>query len=179
MSETILALIVLLAFVVGAFLIYFVIKNLEKKRASKSKQAKFDGKPRLKLNLPFLSQSETKFLAVFQNSLPSEYVAFPKIVASSIVKPDGSLVVYHEIEHNILDVVVFLKTKMQPVLVVDLIDPSKGDKSITTYNDYIKKGLSSVKLPVLSITLDHDFERVELLNMFLDAMDPVNLSKLK
>ena len=179
MNETVLALIVLLSFIVGAFLLYFIIKNLEKKRISKSKQAKFDGKPRLKLNLPFLTSSETKFLAVFQNSLPSEYVAFPKVVASSIVKPDGSLVVFHEIEHNILDVVVFLKSKMQPVLVVDLIDPSRGDKSITTYSDYIKKGLSSVKLPILSITLDHDFEKVELLNLFLEAMDPFNLAKLK
>lgn len=179
MNETVLALIVLFAFIIMAFIIYFVIKNLEKKRISKSKQAKFDGKPRLKLNLPFLTSNETKFLAVFQNSLPSEYVAFPKVVASSIVKPDGSLVVFHEIEHNILDVVVFLKTKMQPVLVVDLIDPARGDKSITEYSEYTKKGLSSVKLPILSVCLDHDFERVELLNMFLEAMDPVNLAKLK
>ncbi|MGN1208623.1 MAG: DUF2726 domain-containing protein [Christensenellales bacterium] len=179
MSETLLAVLILLAFVVAAFVVYFVIKKAESKRTAKNKKAKFDDKPRLKLNLPFLSQNEVKFLAVFQNSLPSEYVAFPKVVMSSIVKPDGSLVVFNEIEHNILDVVVFLKSKMQPVLVVDLVDPSKGDKSLTRFGEYTEKSLKSVKLPVLTITLDHDFERVELLNKFLDAMDPVSLAQLK
>ena len=118
-------------------------------------------------------------MAVFQNSLPSEYVAFPKVVMNTIVKPDGSLVVFNEIEHNILDVVVFLKSKMQPVCVVDLIDPSKGDKSATKFSEYVTKGLNSVKLPVLTITLDHDFERVELLNKFLEIMDPISLAQLK
>ncbi len=179
MSETVLAIIILLVFVAVAFVVYFVIKNAEKKRSVKNKKAKFDDKPRLKLNLPFLSQSEVKFLAVFQNSLPSEYVAFPKVVMNTIVKPDGSLVVFNEIEHNILDVVVFLKSKMQPVCVVDLIDPSKGDKSATKFSEYVTKGLNSVKLPVLTITLDHDFERVELLNKFLEVMDPISLAQLK
>ncbi len=179
MSETLLAVLILLTFVVLACVVYFVIKKMEAKRLAKNKKAKFDDKPRLKLNLPFLSKQEVKFLAVFQNSLPSEYVAFPKVVMSSIVKPDGSLVVYNEIEHNILDVVVFLKTNMQPVMVVDLIDPSKGDKTITQMGEYTKKGLTSVKVPILSITLDHDFEKVELLNKFLETMDPVNLAKIK
>lgn len=179
MSEKVLALILICGFIIIAFVVYFMIKKLEKKRSARNKKAKFDDKPRLKLNLPFLSKSEVKFLAVFQNSLPSEYVAFPKVVMNNIVKPDGSLVVFNEIEHNILDVVVFLKSNMQPVLVVDLIDPSKGDKSNTQFSEYTKKSLSSVKLPVLTITLDHDFEKVELLNLFLDKMDPVNLAKIK
>ena len=179
MSEGILALILILAFIAVAFVVYFAIKRLEKKRLARNKKAKFDDKPRLKLNLPFLTSSEVKFLAVFQNSLPSDYVAFPKVVMSSIVKPDGSLVVFNEVEHTILDVVVFLKTKMQPVLVVDLIDPAKGDKTVTQFGEYTKKSLKSVKLPVLTITLDHEFEKVELLNKFLDAMDPVNLAKIK
>ncbi len=179
MSEGILALILILVFLAIAVVVYFAIKRLESKRTAKSKKAKFDGKPRLKLNLPFLTNQEVKFLAVFQNSLPSEYVAFPKVVMNQIVKPDGSLVVFNEVEHNILDVVVFLKSKMQPVLVVDLIDPSKGDKTVTQFGDYTQKSLKSVKLPVLSVVLDHDYERVELLNLFLEAMDPVNLAKLK
>lgn len=179
MSDTLLAFIIILAFIVVAIICYFVIKNAENKRLSKNKKAKFDDKPRLKLNLPFLSNNEVKFLAVFQNSLPSEYVAFPKIPMKSIVKPDGSLVVFNEVENDLLDVVVFLKTKMQPVLVVDLLDPSKGDKTITKFSDYVYKSLKSVNLPVLTLSLDHDYEKIELLNLFLDKMDPLALAEMK
>lgn len=179
MSEGILALLIFLIFVAVAIILYIFIKKAEKKRLAKNKKAKFDDKPRLKLNLPFLSSNEVKFLAVFQNSLPSEYVAFPKIVMNSLVKPDGGLVVFNEIKNDILDVVVFLKSKMQPVLVVDLIDPSKGDKALTKYNEYTEKSLKSLSLPVLNVTLDHDFDKIELLNAFLDKMDPVSIAQLK
>jgi len=179
MSESILTLIIFLIFLVIAVVLFFVIKHLEKRRLASRKKIKSDAKPKLKLNLPFLSNNEVKFLSVFQNSLPSEYVAFPKVVTHSLVKPDGSLVVFNEIKDDILDIVVFLKSKMQPVLVVDLIDPTKGDKTITKYNEYTVQSLKSVNLPVLSLTLDHDYEKIELLNLFLDKMDPVSIAQLK
>ena len=107
MSETLIAVLVMLLFLGLAITLYLVIKKLENKRIAKNKKAKFDDKPRLKLNLPFLTENEVKFLAVFQNSLPSEYVAFPKIVMHSLVKPDGSLVVFNEIENCVLDIKAF------------------------------------------------------------------------
>ncbi len=178
MNDTFLALIILAIFIAAAIVVYFLIKKHEKTRNLRNKKAKFDDKPRLKLNLPFLSPSEVKFLAVFQNSLPSEYVAFPKVVMNQIVKPNGSLVVYNEVSNNMLDVVVFLKTKMQPVLVVDLIDPTKGDRVEEKLSEWTIKSLKSVKIPVMNVVLDHDFERVELLNSFLEHLDPVELAKL-
>ncbi|MGN1223335.1 MAG: DUF2726 domain-containing protein [Christensenellales bacterium] len=179
MSEDILALIILCCFIVAAIVAYCLIKKAEKNKNMKKTKAKFDDKPRLKLNLPFLSKSETKFLAVFQNSLPSEYVAFPKLAMNRIVRPDGSLIVYHEIENSIVDIVVFLKSNMQPVLVVDLIDPMKGDKLLTKMDEFVEKSLKSVNLPVLRLNLDHEYERVELLNAFLDKMDPLTIAQLK
>lgn len=179
MSESLLTLIIFLIFLVIAVILFFIIKKLEKKRLANHKKIKLDAKPKLKLNLPFLSNNEVKFLSVFQNSLPSDYVAFPKVVMHSLVKPDGSLVVFNEIKDDVLDVVVFLKSKMQPVLVVDIIDPARGDKALTKYNEYTEQSLKSVSLPVLNITLDHDYEKIELLNLFLDKMDPVTIAQLK
>ena len=179
MSETLLTLIIFFIFLAIAITLFIVIKRFEKRRLDNRKKIKLDAKPKLKLNLPFLSNNEVKFLSIFQNSLPSEYVAFPKVIMSSLVKPDGSLVVFNEIKDDILDVVVFLKSKMQPVLVVDLIDPAKGDKTITKYSEYTVQSLKSVSLPVLTLTLDHDYEKVELLNLFLDKMDPISIAQLK
>ena len=179
MNESILAIIILVGFVVLSVVLYLVIRRLEKRRVAKNKKAKFDYKPKLKLNLPFLTGNEVKFLSIFQNSLPSEYVAFPKVVMHSLVKPDGSLNVFNEIKDDMLDVVVFLKNKMQPVMVVDIIDPMRGDKHETKYNEYTEKSLNSVGLPILNIVLDHDYEKIELLNLFLDKMDPVYLAELK
>lgn len=179
MSEGVIALLIFLAFLALAIVAFIFVKKIEKKRVNSNKKVKLDTKPKLKLNLPFLTPNEVKFLAVFQNSIPSEYVAFPKIQMKNIVKPDGSLVVFNEVKDDILDVVVFLKTKMQPVLVVDLIDPSKGDKSETKYNEYTVASLKSVSLPVLNITLDHDYDKIELLNKFLDKMDPISIAQLK
>jgi len=179
MSEGILSLIIFLIFLAIAIVLFFVIKKMEKKRLANHKKIKLDAKPRLKLNLPFLTSNEVKFLSIFQNSLPTDYVAFPKVVMHNLVKPDGSLVVFNEIQNDVLDVVVFLKSKMQPVLVVDLIDPARGDKAITKYSDYTQQSLKSVGLPVLNITLDHDYDKIELLNLFLDKMDPVSIAQLK
>lgn len=180
MSEKILALIIFVVFVVVAFFAYFGIKKIEtKKGKEKLRKLTTSASPKLKLKLPYLSKSEVKFLAIFQNSLPSEYVAFPRVQMRDIVKPDGSLVIFQEIEHEVLDVVVFLKSKMQPVLVVDLYDPSKGEKSLEKYNEFTEKSLKSVGLPVLTMRLDHDFDKVELLNAFLDKMDPVSIAQLK
>lgn len=179
MNEGILALIIFLIFVAVAVVLYIFIKKAEKQRIAKNKKVHFDDKPRLKLNLPYLSNNEVKFLAIFQNSLPSEYVAFPKVVMNTLVKPDGGLVVYNEIKDDILDVVVFLKSKMQPVLVVDIIDPSKGDKALTKYSEYTEKSLKSLSLPILSVQLDHDYDKIELLNAFLDKMDPISIAQLK
>jgi len=179
MSNTILVLIIFLVFIALAVVVYIMLKKVEKKKITKNKKAKFDDKPRLKLSLPFLTEKQTKFLAVFQNSLPSEYVAFPKIVMKSLVKPNGGLVVYNEIENEVLDIVVFLKSKMQPVLVVDLIDLSFSEKTLTKLNEFVLKSLKSLNLPVLELTLDHDYEKIELLNLFLDKMDPVSIAALK
>lgn len=179
MSEKILTLIIFLSFIALAVVLFFVIKRLEKKRLASHKKIKLDAKPKLKLNLPFLSNNEVKFLSVFQNSLPSDYVAFPKVIMSSVVKPDGSLVVFNEIKDDMLDIVVFLKSKMQPVLIVDLIDPSKGDKAESKYSEYTEQSLKSVNLPILSLSLDHDYEKIELLNLFLDKMDPVSIAQMK
>lgn len=172
--------IVLIIFIAVAIFAFFAIKKVEEKRGkSKAKKLTTSASPKLKIKLPYLSKSEVKFLAVFQNSLPSEYVAFPRVQMSDIVKPDGSLIIFQEIQHEVLDVVVFLKTKMQPVLIVDLYDPSKGEKALEKYNEFTEKALKSVGLPVLTVTLDHDFEKVELLNAFLDKMDPVSIAQLK
>lgn len=179
MSEGIVALIIFLLFVVVAVICYFVVKKMEQNRINKNKKAKFDDKPRLKLNLPYLTEKEKNFLAVFQNSIPSEYVAFPKVCMKHIVKPNGGLVVFHEVENETLDVVVFLKKVMQPVLVVDILDPSRGEKIATKFSDYVIKSLKSVNLPVLTINLDHEFDKLELLNAFLEKMDPVALAQLK
>lgn len=179
MKETILIIILFVIFIAIAVTCYLLIKKYEKRQSKKSVSAKFNDKPRLKLNLPFLSSNEVKFLAVFQNSLPSEYVAFPKVCMKNIVKPDGSLIIYNEIENEQLDIVVFLKTKMQPVMAVDLLDPSKGDRNSTKNNEFVTKSLKSINLPVLTLALDHDYEKLELLNMFLDKMDPVSIAQLK
>ena len=41
------------------------------------------------------------------------------------------------------------------------------------------ENLKSVNLPILSLSLDHDYEKVELLNLFLDKMDPVSIAQMK
>ena len=68
---------------------------------------------------------------------------------------------------------------MQPVMVIDLIDPSKGDRAATMFNEYIQKSLKSVSLPILTMVLDHDYDKIELLNAFLDKMDPISIAQLK
>lgn len=167
---------ILLIFVAIAVVCYIVIKHFEKKRINNKKLIKSDQKPRLKLNVPFLNKDEVKFLAAFQNALPSDYVAFPKVLMSDIVKPDGSMVVYNEIKNSKIDVCVFLKKNMQPVMVIDLIS---GDSFLAGLSEYIQKSLKSVNIPILAIHTSNEYDKIDLLNQFLDKLDPVYMAQLR
>lgn len=167
---------ILIIFVVIAVACYFLIKHFEKKRLKNKKMIKTDQKPRLKLNVPFLTKEEVKFLSAFQNALPSDYVAFPKVLLSDIVKPDGSMVVFNEIKNSQVDLCVFMKKNMQPVMVVDLIS---GDSFLAGLSEYIVKSLKSVNVPILSIHTTNEYDKLDLLNQFLDKLDPVYMAQLR
>lgn len=167
---------ILIIFVIVAVVSYFLIKHLEKKRLKNKKIIKSDQKPRLKLSVPFLTKEEVKFLSAFQNSLPSDYVAFPKVLLSDIVKPDGSMVVFNEIKNSQVDLCVFMKKNMQPVMVVDLIS---GDSILAGLSEYIVKSLKSVNVPILTIHTSNEYDKIGLLNQFLDKLDPVYMAELR
>lgn len=167
---------ILIIFVVVAVASYFLIKHFEKKRINGKKQIKSDQKPRLKLSVPFLTKEEVKFLSAFQNALPSDYVAFPKVLLSDIVKPDGSMVVYNEIKNSQVDLCVFMKKNMQPVMVIDLIS---GDSILAGLSEYIVKSLKSVNVPILTIHTANEYDKIDLLNQFLDKLDPVYMAQLR
>ena len=70
MSETLLTLIIFFIFLAIAITLFIVIKRFEKRRLDNRKKIKLDAKPKLKLNLPFLSNNEVKFLSIFQLRIP-------------------------------------------------------------------------------------------------------------
>ena len=167
---------ILIIFIVVAIIVYIAIKTFEKKRLAKIKHIDPNVKPKLKLNIPYLNSAEVNFLASFQNSIPSEYVAFPKVPMSEIVKPDGSMVIFNEVKDIPVDVCVFMKKNMQPVLVIDLVS---SDSALLTMNEYVVKSLKSVNIPVLKIKTKEQYEKIELLEQFLEKLDPISIAQLK
>lgn len=174
--EKFLPYLIILIFILIAVATYIVIKHFEKKRLNNKKVIKNDQKPRLKLKIPFLNKEEVRFLSAFQNALPSDYVAFPKVLLSDIVKPDGSMVIFNEIKNSQVDLCVFMKKNMQPVMVVDLIS---GDSFLAGLSEYIQKSLKSVNIPILSIHTANEYDKVDLLNQFLDKLDPIYMAQLR
>ena len=144
-----------------------------------SKGGKFEGQVKVTLHKPYIRAESFRFYNALQRALPIEYVAFPNVGVDNIVKPAGDLVAYKAISGKYLDFVIFKKQGMEPVGVIDLIDPSVTLSSIMQQDPIITKTLKTINIPVLEFTVEDSYNEKEILARFLDSQDPYTLAMLK
>lgn len=166
-------------FVVSAVFVYVYLKRKINGNINKKVNVNNLSATGLSLNIPYLQKKEIYFLEVFSSVLPKEYVVLPRIGVDNLVKPFGNLLLYNHIRSKYVDMAVFLKKNMQPVVVIDLVDAGTGDSLIEEQDDGITKALKSVQIPVLSIAVKSEYDKGELLSIFLDVLDPVAIAELK
>ena len=176
--DTVVPLIILVAGISIAVLVYLTLK----KRTSID--AEFKGKKgsstvEVVLNKTYCSNDEMKFLEYLHRALPKEFIAFPRVGVDNIVQPKKDRVAYNSIMSKYVDVCVFTRKNMEPVLVIDLVMQSTAQQQYKVIDQNVVAVLKAVKLNVVEIDIEPAYDLEKLREKVLNGMPAKTVSMIK
>lgn len=175
--DIVLPLIILLVVIVFSI---FLNKFLKKKYYRSGKPSeKVNGKPQVKAKGRYVTEQEMKFLDALHKALPRDCISFPNVGVAKLVEPKGALSDYNLVMSKFVDICVFLRKDMTPILVIDLFEPSPASQQLKKFDDGVNAILKEVKIPVLhkQIESKYDIERLRI--EVLSAMNSTTVAYLK
>lgn len=177
-TEVIIPLVIIALIIVVAGLIVWGLKRVYGK--DKGMVTKTEPKVvAVQLKKSFMKPNEMLFLKDLYKILPSEFVAFPHIGVDNVVEPKDNKVLYNTILTQYLDVCVFLKKTMEPVLAIDLYEASPIEQQMKQLHPNVIKVLNTVKIPLLSYQLSEEYDIQDLRTRVIDAMPSKMVAMLK
>ena len=78
-----------------------------------------------------------------------------------------------------VDICVFLRKGMKPILVIDLYEPSPAAQQLKKFDDNVLAVLKEVKIPVLHKQIEQEYNVEELKIQVLQAMNNTTVAYLK
>ena len=169
-------LILLISIIVAIFLYKFLKKKFNKPLDTSIKQ---NDTPLVKLRQNYCSEEEMKFLEALHKALPRECICFPQVGVSKLIEPKGNLNDYKSIESKFVDICVFLRKDMKPILVIDLYSPSPTAQQLKKFDDKITNVLKVAKIPVMHKQIQKSYNLDDLLVEVLQHFDNTTTSYLK
>lgn len=176
--DVVLPLIILLIVIVFAVFLY---RFLRKKyyKTGVSTPTTVSGKPQIKLKGSYVTEQEMKFLDAIHKALPRDCISFPNVGVGKLVEPKGSLNDYNLVMSKFVDVCVFLRKDMTPILVIDLFEPSPVAQQLKRFDDSVNAILKEVKIPVLHKQIEPKYDIEKLRIELLSAMNGTTVAYLK
>ncbi|MBE5738503.1 MAG: DUF2726 domain-containing protein [Clostridiales bacterium] len=176
--DIVLPLIILALALVGGVFLYRFLKNRYASGSTTSK-GKVSSKPQVKVKSHYVTEPEMKFLDALHKALPRDCISFPNVGVAKLIEPKGQLVDYNIVMNKFVDICVFLRKDMSPILVIDLYDPSPAAQQLKKFDDSVTAVLKEVKIPVLhkQIQPKYDIERLKI--EVLTAMNDATVAYLK
>jgi len=174
--DIILPLIVLIAAVVIAIIIY---KKLQNKYNESTIKTKKSGKPQVKLKESFCTEKEMVILNALHKALPRDCISFPNVGVSKLIEPKGNLVDYKSVMDKYVDICVFLRKGMKPILVIDLYESSPVAQQLKKFDDNVSAVLKEVNIPVLHKQISSSYSTEDLRIEVLQAMNSSTVAYLK
>jgi len=171
--------ILLIFIVLGVFLGTRANKQMESQTHATLSVDKIDFKNQFIKKVPYISQKEMRVYEIFEEILPVQYVIFPRVGVRKIVKQKGSIMVYNQIRDMYLDMVIFKRSNMEPVMILDIYDTSIAEMTLQEYSKVLAKTVASVNIPVMKVEISESYNKNELLSKFLDNLNPVALAELR
>lgn len=172
-------LIILAIGVVVSLCIIIGIKSTEKKYTKKGSTKREPKNYNIKLNKEYITKKELAFLNAVHKSLPAEFIAFPKVPLSNLLVPTADKVTYNMVADKIADICVFTKDTMEPILAIDLIENEVSDLIFYKMDELAKKALKHVKVPVLEVKVQENYDLFELRKQLITAMPDKIVTMLK
>ena len=112
-----------------------------------------------------------RFLEAIHKALPRDCISFPNVGVSKLIEPKGSLVDYNSVMDKYVDICVFLRKDMKPILVIDLYSQSPVSQQLKKFDDNVSAVLKEVKIPVLHKLIQTNYNIDDLKIELLQAMN--------
>lgn len=151
-QESVIVLSILFGGILITVLIAVGINNLEKRSYKKSTR-RDPNKINLKLREEYIDKREFAFLNLLFQTLPEEFVAFPNVGLANIVAPNGDKVAYNRVYSEFVDVCIFQKDTMRPLLAIDLYKVESVHAAFRKMSDFAIRSLKSVGIKVLVVDI--------------------------
>ena len=170
--------IIIVAVIIGLAILLF--KLLQKKFNKPIKTAlQRNTIPEVTLRKKYCSEKEMKFLEALHKALPRDCISFPNVGITKLIEPKGNLNDYHLVQDKYVDVCVFLRKGMTPILAIDLFEPSPAAQQLKQFDNNIKDILKAVKIPILHKQIQENYSIEDLRIELLEAMNGTTVAYLK
>lgn len=173
--------VIVLAILFGAVAIGIVIYIYLRKRFGTVKNLNENiTKVDVKLNKDYCTEAEMKFLENLHRAMPKDFIAFPRVGVDQLVSPNKDKNAYNAIMSKYLDVVVFTRKDMTPVLVIDLVQKSSVQSmQLDELDSNVLKVLKAVKLNVVKIFVEPTYDLDKLKEQVLNNLPDKVVTNLK
>jgi len=175
--DTILPLIILVIGLVFAFVLYHKLKKKYNKQTPTPQKS--SGKPQVKLKGRYATEQEMIFLDALHKALPRDCISFPHVGVANLIEPKGNLTDYKIITSKFVDICIFLRKDMTPILVIDLFEPSPAAQQLKKFDTDVSNVLKEVKIPVLHKQIEKNYNIENLRMEILNTLDNKTLLYLK
>ena len=173
-TDTIIALSIIGIGLVLSVIIYFVIRNHNFGGKKKAK-----GSLEVELNKEFVTNEEMKLLEYIHRALPKDFIAFPRVGVDQIVRPTKNLVAYNSIMAKYVDICIFLRKTMEPVLVIDILWDNEAKQQFHDMDVNVYDVLGAVKLKIVKIKVEPAYDIPNLRKTLLSALPDKMIAMLK
>lgn len=174
---TILPIIILILAIVVAIFLY---KKMRKKfNIPLDKSIKQNPVPQVSLRKSYCTEEEMKFLEALHRALPRDCIAFPHVGVTKLIEPKNNMNDYKTVQDKFVDVCIFLRKEMKPILVIDLFQSSPVAQQLKKFDDNINNVLNVAKIPVMHKQIQNAYNLDDLLVEVLSHMDGTIVAYLK
>ena len=162
----------ILIIVLALILAICIYKKLQKKfNKPLDTTLKQNDTPQVKLRETYCTEEEMKFLDALHKALPRECISFPNVGVSKLIEPKGNLIDFKTVQDKFVDICVFLRKGMKPILVIDLYSSSPTQQQLKKFDSNITNVLKVAKIPILHKEIQKTYNNDELLQEVLKHID--------
>ena len=174
-TDTILAIVIMAVGLIVALITYFAIK----KHNFGGGKKKAKGKLEVELNKEYVSEEEMKLLEYIHKALPRDFIAFPRVGVNQIINPTKNLVAYNSIMAKSVDICVFLRKTMEPVLIIDILWDNEAKQQFHDMDVNVIDVLNAVKLKIVKIKIEPAYDIPNLRKVLLSSLPDKMVAMLK
>lgn len=175
--NTILPIAIIIVFLVIAIFIFRFLQKKFNKPINTPLQR--NNVPEVKLKNRYCTEREMKFLEALHKALPRDCISFPNVGITKLIEPTNNKLDYNYSSDKYVDVCVFLRKNMTPILAIDLYEQSPAAQQLKQFDNGIKEILTAVKIPILHKQIEEHYSIEDLRIELLQAMNGTTVAYLK